>query len=371
VACAGNPLCDTEANTISFETDHLSVFALVANQPPTANAGSDQSVDEGLPVVVSAAGSTDPERDLLSYSWEVVGCIDGLNVTLSAPGEVTQSFVPNDNGICTFRLTVNDNHDNGEASPDEVLVTVANVTPIVGPITAPVNPLEVNTLVTASATFSDPGTADTHTATWDWGDDGSTTDGVVTQASGSGTVQGSHVYAVPNVYTITLTVTDDNGGTSTSTFRYVVVYDPSAGFVTGGGWISSPAGAYAAAPTLAGQATFGFVARYKKGAQTPSGATEFQFLVADLNFHSESYDWLVVAGHKAMYKGTGTINGQGEYRFMLSAIDGKLKGDDVDRFRIRIWDNDGIVYDNQMGAADDDEPITALGGGSIVIHKGK
>ena len=44
-----------------------------------------------------------------------------------------------------------------------------------------------------------------------------------------------------------LEVTDKDGGTDTIVAStYVVVYDPSAGFVTGGGWINSPAGAYAA-----------------------------------------------------------------------------------------------------------------------------
>ncbi len=64
-----------------------------------------------------------------------------------------------------------------------------------------------------------------------------------------------------------------------------------------GGWITSPAGAYVLDTTLAGKATFGFVSKYQKGATVP-GNTEFQFKVADLNFKSTSYDWLVVAGHR-------------------------------------------------------------------------
>ena len=98
-----------------------------------------------------------------------------------------------------------------------------------------------------------------------------------------------------------------------------------------------------------------------------------QFKVADLNFHSDAYQWLVIAGAKAMYKGTGTINGEGNYGFMLTAIDEKLTpSTDVDTFRIKIWDKDdgdSIVYDNQMDADDDAEPTTGIGGGSIVIHK--
>ena len=59
---------------------------------------------------------------------------------------------------------------------------------------------------------------------------------------------------------------------------------------------------------------------------------------------------------------------------MLSAIDGDLKnGDPRDTFRIRIWQEvngtESMVYDNQVGAADDIDPTTELGGGSIIIHK--
>jgi hypothetical protein len=166
----------------------------------------------------------------------------------------------------------------------------------------------------------------------------------------------------------TLTVTDDDDGTDADTFQYVVIYDPDGGFVTGGGWINSPAGAYIPNPALTGKATFGFVSKYQKGANVPTGNTEFQFKVADLNFKSTSYDWLVIAGTKAQYKGIGTINGAGEYRFMLTAIDGS-----PDKFRIKIWDKatGGLVYDNQLGAADDADPTTSIGGGSIVIHKEK
>ena len=60
---------------------------------------------------------------------------------------------------------------------------------------------------------------------------------------------------------------------------------------------------------------------------------------------------------------------------MLSAIDEKLTpSTDVDLFRIKIWEKDNgdaIVYDNQIGEADDAYPSTAIQGGSVVIHKAK
>jgi len=145
-------------------------------------------------------------------------------------------------------------------------------------------------------------------------------------------------------------------------FEIDITYDctlpPEAGFVTGGGWIMSPEGAYKPDPSLTGKANYGFVSKYKKGANVPNGSTEFQFKAGDLNFHSTSYEWLVVADNTAIYRGEGTINGQGSYMFMLWAVD-----DSPDTFRIQIWDDNGIIYDNGMDQAVD--------GGNIVIHTQK
>jgi len=51
--------------------------------------------------------------------------------------------------------------------------------------------------------------------------------------------------------------------------------------------------------------------KYKKGANTPTGQSESQFKASDLNFRSTTYDWLVIAGARAQFKGLGTINGTG------------------------------------------------------------
>ncbi|MDD1647081.1 MAG: hypothetical protein LUQ03_04305 [Methanomicrobiales archaeon] len=197
----------------------------------------------------------------------------------------------------------------------------------------------------------------------------------------SKTIDLSQYDLTPGIYTVCINGKDAcNYVSSDGIACYtLVIYDPDGGFVTGGGWIDSPAGAYAAGPTLAGRANFGFVSKYLKGATVPTGQTQFQFKVGDLNFHSSSYDWLVVAGAKAQYKGTGTINHAGNYRFMLTAVDGQLPGGGgTDRFRIRIWEmvNDEYgneiespVYDNQLGDMDSTDPATAIAGGSIVIHK--
>jgi len=58
-----------------------------------------------------------------------------------------------------------------------------------------------------------------------------------------------------------------------------------------------------------------------------------------MGFDFSSYEWLVVAGANAKYEGVGTINGAGEYGFMLTATDAELTpSTEVDLFRIKIWD---------------------------------
>jgi hypothetical protein len=177
---------------------------------------------------------------------------------------------------------------------------------------------------------------------------------------------------MPGVYTVQVTVVDTVGQFGTSNYESVVVYDSSAGFVTGGGWIDSQAGAYVPDPTLVGKANFGFVSKYKKGSSLPTGNTVFQFKVAGLDFYSDTYHWLVVnqAGTNAQFRGEGTINGLGTpdgdlYRFMIWATDGHDSEAD-DTFRIRIWAEDEVsgvetlIYDNRF-----DQPI---GGGNITVH---
>ena len=167
-----------------------------------------------------------------------------------------------------------------------------NVDPVVGAITAPVDPVQLGTVVFASASFTDANPQDTLTGVFDWGD-GTSSAATVTGPNGSGSASGSHTYSQAGVYTVTLTITDSSDGGDSSIFEFVVVFDPNDGFVTGGGWIDSAAGAYVPEPSLVGRANFGFVSKYKQGANTPTGKTQFRFKVANLDFHSDVYDWLL------------------------------------------------------------------------------
>jgi hypothetical protein len=234
-------------------------------------------------------------------------------------------------------------------------ITITNV--------APAAVVPVNTLVTVTTEVL--GTA----PTYNWDDNGATSVGTYTVGA---LYTASHTFTQAGVYTVTATVANTVFPASDSVM--IVVYDPSAGFVTGGGQIASGAGAYPADPLLTGTAHFGFVSKYKKGANVPDGQTQFKFQVADFDFNSTAYEWLVVAGAKAQYKGTGTVNGSGDFGFLLSAVDGQVNGGGgIDKFRIKIWDinNAGlVVYDNNLGGSEDIDSANpqAITHGSIVIH---
>ncbi len=261
-----------------------------------------------------------------------------------------------------------------EAAPVAGSLQIVDATaPSIANITLTPNPAAIGTPVTLSASVSDAETGGSLIASADY-----SIDNGVTWLPLSGDFNSSPDLTVTaalnlpaGVYAVCVRASDSPQNTSAECAALLVVYDPAGGFVTGGGWIESPLGAFTADPGLAGKANFGFSSKYLRGSTVPSGETQFRFQVAGLQFKSTSYDWLVVSGARAQFKGAGTVNGAGEYGFMLTAIDGQVNGGTADRFRIKIWDRETgtVVYDNQLGKDDQGNDATEVGGGSIIIHK--
>ena len=198
--------------------------AEVHNVAPTVNAGVDQSATEGE--VVSFAGSfTDPGQlvDTHTFCWNFGDGAADVCDTL------TPTHVYADNREYTVTLTVTDD-DTGVGS-DTLVVSVGNAIPAIDQQPSNQAAFEGQSVILAPLNFSDLGTLDTHTATINWGD-GTVDSGTITetpfgppgnQTGMSGTVSGSHVFADDGTYTVTVTVSDDEGAMSAAKSFQVTV----------------------------------------------------------------------------------------------------------------------------------------------------
>jgi K319-like protein len=106
--------------------DVVTIAVQNVNTRPVANAGTDQTVDEGMLVTLDGSSSYDPDMDTLSYLWEQTA---GQPVTLLNPTSVHPSFsapaVGQDGGLLSFQLTVDDGLLSSPAAV--VNMTVKNV----------------------------------------------------------------------------------------------------------------------------------------------------------------------------------------------------------------------------------------------------
>jgi len=344
-------------------------FALNINRPPVVTV-SDAAGDEGAAIPVSAT-ATDPDGDPLTHTWSystVSGVDAGATCSFANPSALNTTIMCTDDGTYKITLTVSD----GVNSPvvKNGTLTVSNVAPTVTVTSPPTGSFYiVGTTVAVLANVTDPGSNDTQTCAYTW-DGGGANSAAVPVA---GVCTKSNTFTAAGVYTVSVTATDDDGGVSVPSTTMIVIFDPNAGFITGGGTIDSPAGALAANLTLAGQANVGLNVKYQKGTLVPSGDTEFQFQTGNLNFHVTGFDWLVVTTNgKAEFRGSGTINGGGNYGFLVIVVDGKATNG-PSKFRIKIWDKNAgnaVVYDNVPGASEDidlanPQPVAS---GSIVVH---
>lgn len=91
------------------------------NQPPTADAGPDQTVVVGERVQLDGSHSRDPDGDALSYSWRFLSKPSGSQAELSNPTIVNPTLTPDLPGEYLLELAVDDGK--GGRASDQVLVT--------------------------------------------------------------------------------------------------------------------------------------------------------------------------------------------------------------------------------------------------------
>jgi hypothetical protein len=204
-------------------TSTISIAVSAINDPPVLVLADDTFANEGASISLQLSAFSDIEpadTHTASIDWGDESTSVGVVSESSGSGNVSGSHTYSDNGVFTVTVTVEDS-GNGTTF-DTVTITVSNVVPTVhaGPDSA-IGSAEVYRM--PPATFADPGSTDTHTATIDWGDNAIT---VAFVNEGRKMVSSSHRYQDNGTFTVTVTVTDDDGDSGSDSFQITITSVP-------------------------------------------------------------------------------------------------------------------------------------------------
>lgn len=207
---------DMEENSAQPVLGNIVIFT--DTTPPVAIAGDNFSINEGETALFDGSLSYDAEPGSGiapdGFYWDLDE--DGI---YEFPG-ITASKYYIDDGIHNIHLKVTDSE--GNAGVGVVSVSVLNVAP--RPYAGVDTSVQYSDTVNFSGMFTDPGTLDTHSFTWEFGD----------SSSPAYSQSISHSYLVqPGQYTAIFKVTDDDGGIGTSTMTVTVEKEDSAVAYTG------------------------------------------------------------------------------------------------------------------------------------------
>jgi N-acetylneuraminic acid mutarotase len=210
----------------------VTITVNAVNNGPTADAGGPYAFDEGVALTIDASASFDPDGDTLSYTWDVngdgiFGDATGVSPTLTWAELNALGIIDNETPDGTPRaapVKVRVDDDQGGQDEASTTLTVRNVAPLIVALESSstgCGGAAEGQVVTISGSFTDAGTFDTHTSIIDWGD-GATSAANISEANGSGSISGSHVYADGGVYTITISLLDDDGASDSAGTRAVI-----------------------------------------------------------------------------------------------------------------------------------------------------
>ena len=108
---------------VNSPADQIVITIKNVNKAPSANAGPDQSIDEGTVVTLDGSVSADPDGNPISYLWTAPSGITLSSTTVAKPTFTAPEVFPDQ--TYTFSLVVSDGL--ASSTPSQVLVTVKNV----------------------------------------------------------------------------------------------------------------------------------------------------------------------------------------------------------------------------------------------------
>lgn len=196
---------------------------------------SSSSINEGDSVTVSGTFSDSALAVATETFTGTAVWSDGVVTAVSIDGNAgtystTRLFLDDDPvtgtpfDLFTVDITLNDD-DLGTDTETSGILTVNNVAPVISAFDSDAtfeNKGQEGEPVQFTGSFTDVGVLDTHTAEVDWGDSSPTEPLTVVQGAGFGTLSGSHAYVAGGVYTVTVTLTDDDTGTDQATTLAVI-----------------------------------------------------------------------------------------------------------------------------------------------------
>lgn len=209
---------------VSSTTDQVVITVKQVNKPPVANAGPDQTVNEGTLVTLDGTKSSDPDNDVLTYKWTAPAGIT-LNSTTVAKPTFTAPGIASDTEY-TFTLKVTDTSNS--STTDQVIIKVLDVdNRILSAQFTGANSVEIDQLASKVWLYMPYGyDVSTLSPTFEV-----SAKATISPASGS-----THDFSVPVVYT----VTSENGLVKKQ--YSVEVYIPTVtlkrDIVSGWNWIS-------------------------------------------------------------------------------------------------------------------------------------
>lgn len=127
------PVTALPANTLSVKLKSqpgagLTIELTRSNQPPTANAGLDQTLYVGDRAQLDGSTSTDSDGDALKYRWRITEVPVGSTAELDNPAAIRPSFPIDMYGHYTAELTVNDGFTDSPA--DNIAIDTRNSAPV-------------------------------------------------------------------------------------------------------------------------------------------------------------------------------------------------------------------------------------------------
>ncbi len=115
---------------VDSAVDSVTVTAIKVNEPPIANAGSDQTGLTEQTFILNGSASSDPDGDALTYSWTLVSKPEGSSATLINATNVQASITPDLEGEYLVQLLVNDGELTSQPDSASITVDQANQKPI-------------------------------------------------------------------------------------------------------------------------------------------------------------------------------------------------------------------------------------------------